>query len=371
MDTAGRGSHTLKPFGRISSALAAKARPAARKARAMFKSIIHRYRLLKLGNNIYHVYGRACLNYSHDELVVICVVRNGYIYINSFIRYYFALGVKHIVFLDNGSTDDTIKLASSYNNVTVLKTDLPYSKYENLMKDYLARRFSKGRWNLCADIDEFFDWPFSEIMRLDSLLRYLNVRGYTAVVAQMLDLFSDLPLSQLRDNPDEDITKNYIYYDISNISKGDYEYSRLSNDEIKMHWGGIRKTLFGTNNGLTKAPLVFVGPRIQLFRDWHHAENAYVANFTCALLHYPFTSSFYDKVRDAAATKRYGYLTSDEYDMYWRRLSEELELNLRLETSRGYAGIESLLDEGFLVASPDYLDRVRAHPKSARISAPL
>jgi hypothetical protein len=208
-------------------------------------------------------------------------------------------------------------------------------------------------------------------MRIDSLLRYLNVRGYTAVVAQMLDLFSDLPLSQLRDNPDEDITKNYIYYDISNISKGDYEYSRLSNDEIKMHWGGIRKTLFGTNNGLTKAPLVFVGPRIQLFRDWHHAENAYVANFTCALLHYPFTSSFYDKVRDAAATKRYGYLTSDEYDMYWRRLSEEPELNLRLETSRRYAGIESLLDEGFLVASPDYLDRVRAHPKSARISAPL
>jgi hypothetical protein len=364
MGVACQSSYALKAFGRISSLLPAKARPAARKVLKTARKMLKNVSLIKLRNNTYHVYGKTRLNYSKDELIVICVVRNGCIYINSFIQYYFALGVKYIVFLDNGSTDDTIKIASSYKNVTVLKTDLPYSKYENLMKEYLARRFSKGRWNLCVDIDEFFDWPFSGIVRLDSLLRYLNERDYTAVVAQMLDLFTDLPLSQLRDNPNEDITKNYRYFDISNISKEDYTYSRLSNDEIKMHWGGIRKALFGTRNGLTKAPLVFVGPRVQLFKGWHHVENACIADFTCALLHYPFTSSFYEKVRDAAATKRYGYLTSDEYDMYWRRLSAEPELNLRLESSRRYGGLESLLDEGFLVASPDYLDWVRAHPKS-------
>src|SRR5262249_32139199 len=182
----------------------------------LVNSLVHKYRLIKLRNSIYHINGRVSLNYSNDELVVVCVVRNRQIYINSLIKHYFTLGVKHIVFLDNGSSDNTIKLASTYSNVTVLKTDLPYSKYENVMKDYLVRRFSKGRWNLCVDIDEFFDWPYSRIVRLDSLLHYLNARGYTAVAAQMLDLFSDLPLSQLRDNPDEDITKNYTYYDISN-----------------------------------------------------------------------------------------------------------------------------------------------------------
>ena len=30
------------------------------------------------------------------------------------------------------------------------------------MKRYLAERFSPGRWNLCADIDELSDYPFSE-----------------------------------------------------------------------------------------------------------------------------------------------------------------------------------------------------------------
>jgi hypothetical protein len=78
------------------------------------------------------------------------------------------------------------------------------------------------------------------------------------------------------------------------------------------------------------------------------------------LLHYPFTSVFYDKVREAAATKRYGYLTSDEYDLYWARLSREPRLSLRLDTARRYAGVEFLIDEGFLVASPDYLDWGRA-----------
>src|SRR5262249_61669741 len=111
-------------------------------------SIIQRYRQLKLRNSIQHIHGRVSLNYSDDELVVVCVVRNGCIYINSFIKHYFTLGVKHIVFLDNGSSDNTIKLASTYSNVTVLKTDLPYSKYENVMKDYLVPRCQIGIWNL-------------------------------------------------------------------------------------------------------------------------------------------------------------------------------------------------------------------------------
>jgi Glycosyl transferase family 2 len=341
----------------LSPRLKAKAGYAARK---VLKGIIEKYRTLRLRTGVYHVYGKSRLNYSQDELVVICVVRNGRIYVNSFIKYYFALGVKHIVFLDNGSTDNTIQIASRYDNVTILKTDLPYSKYENLMKNYLARRFSKRRWNLCADIDEFFDWPFSPIVSIGSLLRYLNARCYTAVVAQMLDLFSDLPLTEVRDDPEEDVTKSYKYYDISNIEKLTYKWSRLSYDDIKMHFGGIRKTIFGSNNGLTKAPLVFVSPRIQLFKVWHHAENAYIANFTCVLLHYPFTSSFYDKVKDAAAMKRYGYVTSDEYDLYWARLSREPGLILRLDTARRYIGVEPLIDEGFLVASSDYLDWVGA-----------
>ena len=67
------------------------------------------------------------------------------------------MGVKHFVFLDNGSTDRTVEMLCAHEDVTVLQTNAPYQKYENTMKRYLAERFSPGKWNLCADIDELFD----------------------------------------------------------------------------------------------------------------------------------------------------------------------------------------------------------------------
>ena len=210
------------------------------------------------------------------------------------------MGVKHFVFLDNGSTDRTVELLCAQEQVTVLQTDAPYNKYENTMKRYLAQTFSAGRWNLCADIDELFDYPFSESLNLRDLLRYLNANNYTAVVAQMLDLFADVALNELESKADDMLKQKYVYYDISAIEKTDYVWSELSNPEIRMHWGGIRKMVFGTTNGLTKAALVLMNGKVRPFFSWgHHAEGAFIADIACILMHYPFVSSFFAKVEDA------------------------------------------------------------------------
>jgi len=177
-------------------------------------------------------------------------------------------------------------------------------------------------------------------------------------------MFSDAPLAGIVDDGEKPLEEIYRYYDTSNIAKSEYRWSELSSADVKMHHGGIRKTMFGTNNGLTKAALVFVGPGVKLFRDWHHAENAQVADLTCVLLHYPFNGSFFAKVREAAASKRYGYFTSDEYERYWRRLSAEPDLTFPLAGAQRYAGTSALLDEGFLVASPRYLDWARSQAGS-------
>ena len=115
-------------------------------------------------------------------------------------EHYRALGVRHHVFLDNGSTDDTVERLCAYGGVTVLQTDAPYDKFENTMKRYLAERFSPGRWNLCADIDELFDYPFARELPLPAFSVSEPAR-FTAVVAQMLDMFSDLPLAESRAGP--------------------------------------------------------------------------------------------------------------------------------------------------------------------------
>lgn len=279
----------------------------------------------------------------------------------SFLNHYRSMGVRHFVFLDNGSTDRTVELLCAQEQVTVLQSDAPYNKYENTMKRYLAQTFSAGRWNLCADIDELFDYPFSESLRLRDFLGYLNNNKYTAVVAQMLDMFSDVPLYGLESRADDRLSEKYPYYDISAIDKEEYLWSQRSNPDIKMHWGGIRKRVFGTINGLTKSPLVLMDGKVKPFITWHHARGARMADISCVLRHYPFVSSFAAKVDDAVRTGRYGFKVNDEYKAYAKTLRDRKRLSLKLESGQRFVGLEPLINARFLIVSANYRQWVSKH----------
>jgi hypothetical protein len=309
-----------------------------------------------------HVHGPQDIRYGIDELLVTSVVRNGALHIKSFMEHHRSLGIEHFVFLDNGSTDSTVERLCTYPQATVLRTDAPYETYENTMKRYLAERFSRGRWNLCVDIDELFDYPFSHSLRLSDLLRYLNENRYSAVVAQMLDMFSDVPLADLESTADDRLKDKYPFYDLSAISKSEYDWSERSTPHIKMHWGGIRRAVFGTDNGLTKAALVRMNGKVKPFVEWHQATGAVIADVSCVLMHYPFVSSFRAKVQDAVRTGRYGMTTTDEYIAYLEGLERSPTLTLRRDTARRFTGLEQLIAEDFLVVSDEYQQWVNARP---------
>jgi len=133
-------------------------------------------------HNVEHLHGPEEVTYEPDELIVLCLLRDGRPYVRSFVEHYASMGVKHMVFLDNGSTDGTVEALKKYDNVTVLRSRLPFRNYQLYMRRYLIRRFGKDRWSLTVDIDELFDYPYSDVVSLSSLLRYLNNGGYTAVV---------------------------------------------------------------------------------------------------------------------------------------------------------------------------------------------
>jgi Glycosyl transferase family 2 len=320
-------------------------------------------RLHLLPRRVKHIHGPTEIGYALDELLVMSVVRNGELYIKSFMDHYRSMGVRHFVFLDNDSTDRTLELLCAQERVTVLQTDAPYKKYENTMKRYLAERFSPGRWNLCADIDELFDYPFSETLSLRDFLRYLNANSYTAAVAQMLDMFSDIPLAELESKPDDLLKEKYVYYDISAIEKEDYLWSKRSNPKIKMHWGGVRKAAFGTDNGLTKSPLVLMDGNVKTFITWHHVKGARMADISCLLRHYPFVSSFYVKVEDAVRTGRYGMRVTDEYKAYAKGLEDGTSVNFKLPSAQRFIGLEQLIEDRFLIVSEKYQEWVNEHAR--------
>src|SRR5215207_9288825 len=203
-------------------------------------------------NSIEHLYGPEEVPYEEDELVLLCLMRNGRPYVNSFVEHHTSLGVKHLFFLDNGSTDGTVEALKQYDNVTVLRTALPFNRYELSMRQYLVERFcQKGRWCLYADMDELFNYPYSDVVSLGSLLRYLKSNSYTAVVAQMLDMFPEEPLSGSASNPlDEPLKERHRFYDISNVRRENIKAlprlrnNSLESDDIEFFSGGVRSTLF-------------------------------------------------------------------------------------------------------------------------------
>ncbi|AFZ13622.1 glycosyl transferase family 2 [Crinalium epipsammum PCC 9333] len=97
-----------------------------------------------------------------NDWIVLCVVSNGEFYIETFINHYFSIGAKHIIFLDNGSTDRTINLASKHGNVTILQTTFKHPVYNRAMKKYLINRFAKNRLFIFAEVDELFTSPLKE-----------------------------------------------------------------------------------------------------------------------------------------------------------------------------------------------------------------
>src|SRR5215217_4877642 len=312
-------------------------------------------------NSIEHLHGPEEVPYEADELVLLCLLRDGRPYLKSFVEHHFSLGVKHLFFLDNGSTDGTVEALKEYENVTVLHTGLPFERYELSMRQYLVERFcQKGRWCLYADMDELFDYPYSDVVSLSSLLTYLNERSYTAVVAQMLDMFPEEPLSGSASSPDEPLKERHRFYDISNIqTKGIKEHGRnniYESDDIEYFLGGIRSTLFGTKAYLTRFALMFSDGRLKPFAgSGHRVDNARVADLTCVYLHYKFLDEhFHKKVASAVREENYPY-NSSQYKKYLEVLEKNPGLLVKGEGARELRSVNDLVENHFLVVSEEYM----------------
>lgn len=311
-----------------------------------------------------HIYGLRKINVGENEVIVVCLVRNREIFIKSFIEYYFSLGVRHIVFVDNNSTDKTVEIACSYDNVSIVRSRIKSildSGIDIYLREYAAKRFCKNSWCLVADIDEFFDYPFSDKISLCVLIRYLKENSYTAVVTQTLDLFSDKPLNSLKSMKDGCLKELYPYYDLSNISKIDYPSSDnlISNKEIKFYFGGIRKTVFCTNNFLTKHPLVFVHKKLKM-NNQHTFHNVNCADFSAVFYHYKFASNFLE-IAAIYVAENNEIFYREEYSNIVQICAQNPSLTFKQKTSKRLTAINDLLQEEFLVVSDKYRQWTEKH----------
>jgi glycosyltransferase involved in cell wall biosynthesis len=334
----------------------------------MIEKIIKSSRLLKqnainclklgiLHFSVRHIQGPKKIRCKRNEAIVLCNLKDGENWIREFIEHYFAMGFKHIVFLDNCSSDKTVSIAKEYKNVTILQSGFRFKNFNCEFKQYLARRFGRGKWSLCADIDEFFDYPFSDDMSLSAFLEYLNKNRYNAAAAHMLDMFSGKSL--LSNVPGRGISKNNRYYDISGLEKrkGFWCYPN-----IEFYFGGVQKILFGMNKLLlTKFPLIFFEGKIKPHLNAHMSYGLNPADVRCVLFHYRYLSSFPAKV--ACSVKGEVYWNNSEiYKKFKNFLDKKPNVNMRQETigtSKYLKNTNQLVDDGFLEVSKRYMGWVK------------
>ena len=321
--------------------------------------------LLEVDCAVEHAHGPEEIPRAESELAVLCLVRDGRPYIEAFLKHYFALGAKHVVFLDNGSEDGTVEEASRYDNVTVLRTTLPFKEYQMLMKRYLLERFGNvGRWSLCVDVDELFDYPYSEVVKLPAFLRYLRRGSHTAVAAQMLDMFPAQPISSDASPRSLLLKQDHEYYDLSEVERRPYlgnpygAENVVSNPDIFVLRGGIRESLFGVRAYLTKHPLIFLDDAVRLVGP-HWTAGARIADVSAVLYHYKFLGTFYRQAARAVREENHSR-DSENYKKYHEVLRLSPALRIKRETALRLGSVDELVAGSFLVVSPDYQDLVEA-----------
>jgi hypothetical protein len=311
--------------------------------------------------SVRHIHGPKALELGNDEAVVTCVMKNGEYYVESFIRHYSEMGFRHIFFLDNGSTDHSLEIAASFENVSVCRSNLPINTHQRLFKRYLASSSARGGWCLDVDIDELFDYPWSEVVDLSGFLKYLNKQGYNGVITQMLDLFSDRPLVHLLSTSREDIKKTYRYYDISEVTTETYvgskmtmqfgQHNSVGSAETSLYWGGIRKTLYGNDCLLTKHSLFAIGAGLELFPHVHFVDKANLADVYGILLHYKLTAN---AMATATQNQHEFKQNSKTYGAFIELLEKDANRVIKSATSAEFRSAGQMTDNGFLLTSPRY-----------------
>lgn len=322
----------------------------------------------KFLTSVRHLHGPARLETRPGATIVVTMIKDGAYYLDAFFDHYRAMGIRHFVFFDNGSTDGSLARIAAEPGTVVVQSLLPIT-FESEFRNYAAERFCRDRWCLFADTDELFDFEGREEAGISGLTGYLEQNGYDGLVAQMLDLFPDRPLCETGGLPFAEAIDACRFYDLSQIDRVPYHdaeaiafswYLRdntLGNPEIAFLFGGVRRKIFGEYCCLTKHPLVFVGGAVKPGIHPHCSSGLRCADFTALIRHYKFAN---DPVGRDARTVKHNPMPHGEDRQRLSVYDSDPDLSLYSADAQPFTGIAPLYREGFLIRSGRYSTHLAA-----------
>lgn len=286
-----------------------------------------------------------------NELRLFVMVRNESLRIPYFLKYYFQKGVDRVFLIDNNSDDDTVAVASSFNNVHIFRTKENFRNYSNWM-ELLLDRYGKNQWCIAADADEIFQFPFVEKISIKALCTFLDQAGFNAVRCLLLDMYSDKPIEENDYKAGDDPLTVTPYFDAEYEAKERTLINRrtIHNYVLKCFTGNMRKRVFGAEVNLTKVPLFKYVPGIFVARGIHAIDGANIADIQGTVLHFKYLQDFNKRVISEVARGQHEGGAAD-YKKYAKIINSEDQLNLYFEGSKKFQGSSQLLALGLMHSS--------------------
>lgn len=334
--------------------------------RRVIQRTAERRRRARFSRSVRHIHGPTALETGKNDVIAIVLVRNGSYYLDAFFEHYRSIGIRHFAFIDNGSSDDTLARIAAQPGTVIDQCTLPLAGYEDLIRAYPAHTYGRNRWCLYVDMDEILEFQGATTHGIRALTTYMQRQGHTAMVAQMLEMFPKAPLSQVADLSYDRVLRDFVYYDISAITRFDYHSpnipfsallrdNRLSTEAVKFYFGGVRGKVFGENCCLTKHPLIFNGPGVTPAPHPHLSMGVTVSDVSAVIQHYKFANN--PQARDVASLTT-GDLAHGEDAARARVLSDSPDVSLFSLNARRWNRVDLLARAGFTLTSEAYTEHL-------------
>ncbi len=269
------------------------------------------------------------------DILAFVVLRNETIRLPYFLAYYRRLGVKHFLFVDNGSDDGFMDEVGDYADCSVWHTQASYkaSKYGVHWLNYLLKKYGRGHWCLTVDPDEFLLFPYDDSRSLIELTAYLDQEQKESFFSITLDMYGAGTVDEAIYQKDQDPLAVCPWFDPT----GYYQDKRPNFNEWWIR-GGVRRRVFFADQpwhapALNKTVLVKWRWYYAYFASTHivwpnrlnrpHFQDTLAP--TGCLLHFKYLALFREKVEEEMGRKQH-YAGSREYQSYLAGLDSKTVL---------------------------------------------
>lgn len=206
------------------------------------------------------------------DVLAFTTLRNEFVRLPYFLKYYREKGISHFLIVDNGSTDASTDYLKDQPDVSVWRTEGSYKKSHFGVDwlNWLQRKYGHGHWTLVVDVDEFFIYPFCDTRPIPALTDWLDTSQVKSFGAMLVDMYPRGDINEVRYRSGQDPFEIASWFD-----SGNYMISK--NPLYKNLWiqGGARARVFFADEP-RKAPAQNKIPLVKWHRDYTYISSSHM-----------------------------------------------------------------------------------------------